>query len=135
MEKQHEEEDNSEIMMFKSVVFFCTNIKKYKHCAIALHKNLSVDFYFDYRNVETLKSSNDEVYFDIDIDFCTVYFRSMGLQKIKNDDQKEEKIVTNYKCTLKWKQRIGKSVAFYKKTQKISDIRQDFENAPNKIGE
>ena len=115
MEKQHEEEDNSEIMMFKSVVFFCTNIKKYKHCAIALHKNLSVDFYFDYRNVETLKSSNDEVYFDIDIDFCTVYFRSMGLQKSKNDDQKEEKIVTNYKCTLKWKQRIGKSVAFYKK--------------------
>ena len=59
----------------------------------------------------------------------------MGLQKSKNDDQKEEKIVTNYKCTLKWKQRIGKSVAFYKKTQKISDIRQDFENAPNKIEE
>ena len=133
MERQHEEEDNSEIMMFKSVVFFCTNIKQYKHCAIALHKNLSVDFYFDYKNVETLKSSSEEVYFDIDIDFRTVYFRSIGLQKSKNDGEKEDKIVTNYKCTVEWMQRIGMSVAFYKKTQKIFDIRQDFENIPKKI--
>jgi hypothetical protein len=44
--------------MLKSVVFFCTRLKQYKHCAIALHKNLSVDFYYNYRNVETLESSN-----------------------------------------------------------------------------
>lgn len=112
-------------MMFKSVVFFCTRIKQYKHCAIALHKNLSVDFYFNYRNVETLKSTKEEVFFDIDIDFRTVYFRSIGLQT-SNNGEKEEKIVTNYKCTVEWMQRIGMSVAFYKKAQKISDIRQDF---------
>ena len=77
-------------------------VEGYSHCAIALRRNCSIDFYFNYRNVETKHSNMDEkkkngedkpaeVYLDIDLDFDKFYFRSLSLNKHK------KAVLTNYR--------------------------------------
>lgn len=64
-----------------------------KHFAVALCKNLSVDFYYEYRNVETVVSEKGCIFFSVDLDFRYIHFNSLDF---------ERKELTNYNCYMGW---------------------------------
>ena len=76
-----------------------------------------MDFYYDFRNVETVKSEYGRSFFSVDLDFRYINFNSF-------DSEKEE--ITNYNCAVSWMKNIGMSVATDNKKQEISKLKDEF---------
>ena len=68
---------------------------------IVLRKSGSVDFYYDFRLVETSEAiPNKRIYSAIDQDFTDIHF------KCYEKENAVEKVVL-YSCNTSWKQRVG----------------------------
>ena len=53
---------------------------------IALREDLSVDFYFDFRNIETIDSTEDEIFFSIDLSYTNIHSISMNSKTLEIKD-------------------------------------------------
>ena len=104
-------------MKYKSATCYFDGIKKFKQVGIVLRENHSVDFYYDYRHVETIYSTDNEVFFEIDLSFRSVILKSVELTG---------KNIKNYTFRVQWKQKIGMSSNPQIKVKSMSSYLEDF---------
>ena len=93
----------------------------YRQIGIALRKSGSVDFYYDFKLVESSQAIPEKrIYIGIDCDFNDLHFKCYE----KSDDPTNpyEKVV-QYCCNTTWKQRIGILSSYVHGEGDVSEIR------------
>jgi hypothetical protein len=58
---------------------YVDELKECKHFAVALKEDFSVDLYYDFRLVETIRSDVQSVYYAIDLSFKELFLFSIDL--------------------------------------------------------
>ena len=78
----------------------------YRQIGIALRKSGSLDFYYDFKLVESSEAIPEKrIYTAIDCDFNDLHFKCY--EKSDDDPCNSYEKVVQYSCNTTWKQRIG----------------------------
>ena len=106
------------IKEYRSLMVNMKGTDEYRQCGLALRASGGIDFYFDFRLVETseckdVPSDKDNPvmkYTAIDMDFNYLHFKRYEEKRKDVRGVKSHKpvpIVTYYRCRTSWRQRIG----------------------------
>ena len=88
----------SKVVQYRTVMSYVDEFKECKHFAVALKEDFSVDLYYDFRLVETIRSDVQSVYYAIDLSFKELFLFSIDLQT---------KSIRKTDINLIWLQKIG----------------------------
>ena len=91
---------------------------------IVLRKSGSIDFYYDFKLVETSESRKDElIYTAIDMDFNDIHFKCYKKEPNPDDPDNPIQKVYLYSCQTSWKQRIGILSSTVSSEETVEEIR------------
>jgi hypothetical protein len=96
---------------------YVNELNECKHFAVALKDDFSVDLYYDFRLVNTLRSDEQSVYYAIDISFKELFLYALDLQT-----KKIHKIDIN----LIWLQKIGLTSGTTHSKKSFEDLREEY---------
>ena len=117
MYRPDETESYDSIVNYQALMCYQQSLETYKLSAIVLRKSGSIDFYYDFRLVETSEAIPGKlIYTAIDQDFTQLHFKCYQ----KSDD--DEKVV-HYSCNTSWKQRVGILSSTIQSEEPITEIR------------
>ena len=76
---------------------------------IALRKSGSIDFYYDWRLVETQAAvPGKKEYTAIDMEFANIHFKCLQHDSdYASKSKSDQRVLVEYICPTTWKQRIG----------------------------
>ena len=96
--------DGDGITRYKSLMIYQESLGAYKQLGIAIRKSGSIDFYYDYRLVETSEAKEGErEYTAVDIDFFNIHFKCYELEQETKPGAKPERKLFEYTCATSWK--------------------------------
>jgi len=86
------------------MLYFDLRVQEYYHNGIALRASGGIDFYFNFRLVESKEADPEKLTFtEINGDFLRLVFKVWNAEKQK---------LISYTCPNDWKQRIGLGTSF-----------------------
>ena len=107
----------SKVVQYRTVMSYVDEFKECKHFAVALKEDFSVDLYYDFRLVETLRSDAQSVYYAIDLSFKELFLYSIDLQT---------KSIRKTDINLIWLQKIGLDSGAIHFKKSLEDLREDY---------
>ena len=112
------------IAAYRSVMCYQQSEHSYRQVGIALRQSGSLDFYYDFKLVESSAAvPGERVYTAIDSDFTDLHFKCW--EKSDDPENSYEKVVW-YVCRTSWKQRVGILSSTPREEEGIEEVRRRF---------
>ena len=86
---------------------------------IALRSTGSIDFYYDFKLVESWEAESNKRCICIDSDFTDLHFKCY--EKSEDPENPYERVVW-YACRTSWKQRVGMRSSKARETESLTDM-------------
>ena len=126
LHKPEKKQQKDNIITYHSLIIYQDTLDAYKQIGVTLRKSGSIDFYYDWRLVETSTAiPGKKEYTAIDLDFANIHFKCLE----KENEKDSKRVLTTYVCPTSWRQRIGmtSSTKLKEKTITIEDLKQKYD--------
>jgi hypothetical protein len=113
------EKSTSEILDYKLMRSLIKQANQYRHFGIVLHKDFSLDFYYNLQIVERVMPTETDIFFKIDISHRHLYFSSLDV--VSNT-------IKSYEVLCSWRTRIGIETNHILNKYSLDDLRASLDD-------